>query len=332
MTTHDIGAGRRPGRDLLGIEGLGPPDLLRLLRAARRFLPLVEGPPPRRRDLLHGYTVVNFFGEPSTRTRSSFTLAAQRLGADVLDFVASDHTSVAKGETIVDAARNLDAMGADVFVVRNRAERLPHRLADVLRARVVNAGDGCNEHPTQALLDVWAVIEALDRSLEEPRPLDGLRVVVCGDIEHGRVAHSDVLALRCLGAEVRACGPVSLFSDATAERLGVEPWRDFDAALEGADAVVMLRIQRERLAADLDLDDTGYHAAWGLSADRLGRARPGCVVLHPGPINRGVELASAVADGPASRILRQVTLGVAVRIAVLLDACARLHDDEGAAP
>ncbi|RMG97484.1 MAG: aspartate carbamoyltransferase catalytic subunit [Deltaproteobacteria bacterium] len=319
----DVGSGpaRRPGKDLLGIEGARAADLLAVLRRAARLLPVVEGPPPRRLRWLEGYTVVNFFGEPSTRTRSSFTLAAQRLGADVLDFVASDHTSVAKGETIVDAARNLDAMAVDAFVVRNREERLPHRLAELLRARIVNAGDGCNEHPTQALLDVWTIMEALGRPLEAPQPLAGTVVVVCGDIDHGRVAHSDILALRLLGAEVRAAGPVALFSDATAERLGVRPHRDFDAALDGAHAVVMLRIQRERLRADLEIDDASYHAAWGLSSDRLSRAGRDCVVLHPGPINRGIELSDTVADGPASRILRQVTLGVAVRMAVLLDAC-----------
>ncbi len=319
-------AGRRPGRDLLGIESLDAAAIVRLLSAARGFLSLVEGPPPRRRPLLEGRTVVNFFGEPSTRTRSSFTLAAQRLGADVLDFVASDHTSVAKGETIVDAARNLDAMGADVFVVRNRTERLPHRLAGGLVARVVNAGDGCNEHPTQALLDAWTIVEALGRPLDRPDPLSGTVVVVCGDIDHGRVAHSDILALGRLGATVRAVGPAALFSEQTAARLGVTPLRDFDEAVAGAHAVVMLRIQRERLAADLRIDDDDYHHTYGLSADRLARAAPGCVVLHPGPINRGVELADAVADGPASRILRQVTLGVAVRMAVLLDACDLLPE------
>ncbi len=312
---------RRPGRDLLGIEGLDAGELCEILAAAARLVPLVEGPPPRKLGLLRGYTVVNLFGEPSTRTRSSFTVAAQRLGADVLDFVASAHSSSAKGETIEDAARNLDALGADALVVRHARDGLPRAMAAGVRARVVNAGDGRGEHPTQGLLDALTIAEATGRALDGARTFAGLRVAICGDVDNGRVAHSDILILRALGASVCVAGPPQLLGEATAARYGIEPVRSLEAALDGADVVIMLRIQRERLGSELDMSDAEYHAAWGLDAARLARCCPRAHVLHPGPLNRGIEIASDVADGPNSRILRQVTLGVATRMAVLARAC-----------
>ncbi len=312
---------RRPGRDLLGIDGLGANELCEILADAARLVPVVTGPPPRELALLRGYTVVNLFGEPSTRTRSSFTVAAQRLGASVLDFVASAHSSSAKGETIEDAARNLDALEADALVVRHEREGLPGVLAACCRARVVNAGDGRGEHPTQALLDVLTIVEATGRPLDGARTLAGVSVAICGDVENGRVAHSDLLILRALGASVRVAGPPQLLSEDTAARYGFEPLRSLEAAIGGADVVIMLRIQRERLGAELDMSDAEYHAAWGLDAARLARCCPGAHVLHPGPLNRGIEIADDVADGPNSRILRQVTLGVATRMAVLARAC-----------
>ena len=312
---------RHPGQDLCQLAGMAPVAICDLLEGALRCLPWIQGPHPRRSNLLVGRTMVNIFNEPSTRTRASFELAARRLGSDVLSFTAGPQSSTSKGESLEDTLRNLDAMGIDAFVIRDVHEGLPRRLAGYLRGRVVNAGDGRGEHPTQGLIDLLAVVEAFDRPLAADQTLAGLTVVIVGDIDNGRVAHSDLVGFRALGARVVIAGPSELLKDEVAERHEVTVERDFDRALEGADVVVMLRIQRERLAAGVKPDHAAYHQAWGLTARRLAACAPQAVVLHPGPLNRGVEITGEVADGPNSRILRQVTLGVAVRMAVLARAC-----------
>ncbi|MBK7827811.1 aspartate carbamoyltransferase catalytic subunit [Nannocystis sp.] len=312
---------RRPGRDLCEIGDLDLDATCELLAAARALVPLAAGDGPRGRVALRGALILSLFNEPSTRTRLSFEVAARRLGAQVVDFQHDGASSAAKGETELDALHNLDAMGFDAAVVRDGRDGYPLWLCSQLRARVVNAGDGVHEHPTQALLDALTILEAFGR---EPVPgaLDGLRVAICGDLRHGRVGRSNLRLLRTLGAELVIAGPGSLAPAELAREFGVGLAPDLDAALTGAHVAMMLRIQRERLPADLRLpDDASYHAAWGLTQARLGRLAPGGVVLHPGPMNRGVEIADEVADGPRSRILRQVTLGVAVRMAVLARAC-----------
>ncbi|MBL8970301.1 MAG: aspartate carbamoyltransferase catalytic subunit [Myxococcales bacterium] len=312
---------RRPGADLCEIADLDLRATCELLAAARALVPLAAGDGPRKRQALRGALILSLFNEPSTRTRLSFEVAARRLGAQVVDFAHDGASSAAKGETELDALRNLDAMGFDAAVVRDGRDGYPRWLCSQLRARVVNAGDGVHEHPTQALLDALTILEAFGR---EPVPgaLDGLKVAICGDLRHGRVGRSNLRLLRTLGAELVIAGPGALAPAALAAEFGAALAPDLDSALTGAHVAMMLRIQRERLPADLALpDNASYHAAWGLSAARLERLAPDGVVLHPGPMNRGVEIADAVADGPRSRILRQVTLGVAVRMAVLARAC-----------
>ncbi len=296
-------------------------EICELLEAARQLVTLVDHDGPRGLDALRGYTVLNMFGEPSTRTRSSFEIAGRRLGANVVTFVVDEKSSTTKGESFRDTVRNLDAMGLDALVVRHVQDGLPEKITQWVRARVVNAGDGRLEHPTQALLDTLTILEAFNRPLAADRTLDGLRVAICGDVDNGRVAHSDILAFRALGAYVVTAGPEQLLSDEIARRYEVPCVRNLDDAIDGADVVVMLRIQRERLSGELSMSDAEYHAAWGLTETRLERTAPTSIVLHPGPINRGIELPDSVADGPRSRILRQVSLGVAVRMAVLCRAC-----------
>ena len=298
-------------RHLLTLEGLPREVLVRLLERAQVLLPHAhEG--SALRGTLAGKAVCTLFFEPSTRTRSSFLLAAQRLGADTLVFDAST-SSTSKGETAVDTLRTLEAMGIQGFVVRHKLDGAVAALAEVAApgTALLNAGDGRSAHPTQGLLDMLTLRQAKGDDFSR------LRVLIVGDVRHSRVARSDLHALRTLGAgEIRVCGPAALLpQDDTLA--GCVVGHDFDAALEGVDAVMMLRLQRERMVEGLvsSLDD--YHAAYGLTAQRLRRAAPDAVVLHPGPMNRGVEIADEVADGPQSRILRQVANGVAVRMAVL---------------
>lgn len=292
-----------------------------MLAAATRVLPLAEGNGARELPLLRGAQILSVFAEPSTRTRLSFEVAARRLGAEVVHFVADAASSAAKGESERDALLNLDAMGFDAVVVRDRRDGVPRAWTEVMRARVVNAGDGVHEHPTQALLDALTILEAFDRA-PSPDALAGLRIAVCGDVRHGRVAHSDLRLFRMLGAECVVAGPGDLAPPELAAKYGATVAPSLDEALTGAHVAVMLRIQRERLGNDVALPDAAsYHAAWGLTPARLRLLAPEAIVMHPGPINRGVEIADAVADGPQSRILRQVTLGVAVRMAVLARAC-----------
>ena len=292
---------------LLGLLGLPVARLHALLRRAQEFAAGGESP-----KALDGVSVCTLFFEPSTRTRLSFQLAAQRLGAHILNFDAST-SSATKGETDLDTFRTIQAMGVRGFVVRHKSDGAVAALAAAANpgVAVVNAGDGRSEHPTQGLLDMLTLRQA------KGEDFSSLKVVIVGDVKHSRVARSDLHALHTLGTgEIRVCGPAALLpQDATLA--GCVVGDDFDAMLEGVDAVMMLRLQRERMEEGLvaSLDD--YHARYGLTAERLRRAAPEAVVLHPGPINRGVEITDEVADGPQSLVLRQVSNGVAIRMAVL---------------
>jgi len=297
-------------RHLLTLEGLPRPALVALLDRAQSFLDGHGAADPRM--ALAGTAVCTLFFEPSTRTRLSFQRAAQRLGADVLGFDAST-SSTSKGETALDTLRNIEAMGVRGFVVRHREDGAAAMLAAQAEpgTAVVNAGDGRSAHPTQGLLDMLTLRQA--KGVDFSR----LKVAIVGDIRHSRVARSELHALRTLGiGEVRACGPANLLPD-DAMLDGFSVGSDLDAALDGVDAVFMLRLQRERMVEGLVSSLADYHRDYGLTRARMGRASPDAVVLHPGPMNRGVEISDEVADGPQSMVLRQVANGVAVRMAVL---------------
>ncbi len=297
-------------RHLLTLEGLPRATLVALLDRAQAFIDGEGAADPR--TALAGVAACTLFFEPSTRTRLSFQRAAQRLGADVLAFDAST-SSTSKGETALDTFRNIEAMGVRGFIVRHREDGAAAMLAASAQpgTAVVNAGDGRSAHPTQGLLDVL--------SLRQAKGVDfgALKVAVVGDIRHSRVARSELHALRALDiGEIRACGPARLLPD-DATLAGCSVGGDLDAALDGVDAVFMLRLQRERMEEGLVPSLEAYHRDYGLTAARLRRAAPDAVVLHPGPMNRGVEISDEVADGPQSLVLRQVANGVAVRMAVL---------------
>ena len=303
-------------RHLLTLEGFDRATIVRLLDRAEAFR--ARG---QQRDLLAGRTVLNLFFENSTRTRTSFEIAARRLGTDVVNFDLS-RSSTAKGESLLDTLHTLEAMKLDALIVRHGENRMPDWLAEHANSlvSVINAGDGSRAHPTQGLLDALTV-------RQHRNDFGDLRIVICGDIRHSRVARSDVHAFTALGArDIRLCAPRALLPEDPDEFPGCAPMEDFDAAVEDADVVVMLRIQKERMAAALlpDCSDhfPDYFARYGLEARRLSRANPYAQVLHPGPINRGVEIAPEVADGPQSRILDQVANGVAVRMAVLAELLA----------
>ncbi len=272
----------------------------------------------RARDLLAGRTLINLFFEPSTRTRTSFDLAAQRLGAQVINFDIA-RSSAVKGESLLDTVHTLEAMHCDAFVVRHQETGTPELIARHLRssAAVLNAGDGSHAHPTQGLLDALTI-------RRRHRDFRKLRVVICGDIRHSRVARSDVHALLALGVgELRLCAPPNLLPDeASSEFPRCRFFHDFDEAIEGCDAAIMLRLQKERMDLAAIPSETEYFALYGLSRTRLARARADCLVMHPGPINRNVEIADDVADGPQSLILEQVANGVFVRMAVLAELLA----------
>ncbi len=298
-------------RHLLTLEGLPREILVRLLDRAGQIRDTALGRTQRRHSL-EGVTVCTLFFEPSTRTRSSFQIAAQRLCADVLNFDASTSSS-RKGETALDTLKNLEAMGVRGFIIRHNEDGAAERLAAAAGegTTVVNAGDGRSAHPTQGLLDALTLRQAKGADFSR------LKVLMVGDVAHSRVARSDLHALRTLGAgEIRVCGPASLLprDDTLA---GCVVSNDFDALLEGVDAVMMLRLQRERMEEGLVPSLEDYHRDYGLTATRLARAARDAVVLHPGPINRGVEITDEVADGPQSLVLRQVSNGVAIRMAVL---------------
>jgi len=309
MTDPQIDAQGRL-RHLLTLNGLGRERIVALLDRAVALREAYRTGALTRP--LAGRTVMNLFFEASTRTRTSFELAARRLGADVVNFdIANSSTS--KGETLEDTLATLEAMDADAFVVRHRDNGTPARCAaHAKRAAVINAGDGNHAHPTQGLLDLLTI-------RDHKGDIHGLNVTICGDVRHSRVARSDIDGLAALGAaEIRVCGPAALLPPA-AEFPHCRLIADFDEALSGSDVVVMLRLQRERMQAALGLDEAEYFSAYGLTAQRLARAKADAIVMHPGPMNRGVEIASDVADGPQSVILEQVANGIFVRMAVLAE-------------
>jgi aspartate carbamoyltransferase catalytic subunit len=295
-----------PHRHLLGIEPLEPAEIVTILDTAEALREILDRP-IKKVPALRGKTVVNLFYEASTRTRSSFEIAERVLSADSLS-IAAAASSVAKGETLLDTARNLEAMNPDMVIVRHASSGAPHLLARHCRFSVVNAGDGAHEHPTQALLDALTMRQKKGR-------IAGLRVAIVGDILHSRVARSNLWLLKKLGASVTVAGPPTLIPPGL-ERLAKVSYK-IDEAVEGADVVMMLRIQLERMAGGFFPTTREYHRQFGLTAERLKRAGKDVLVMHPGPMNRGVEIASEVADGPYSVILDQVTNGVAVRMAVL---------------
>ena len=300
---------------LLGIEGLHPLDITHILDLADRYADATRA--GKRADpVLTGRTVVNLFFENSTRTMSSFEIAAKRLGADVINMPVA-HSSVKKGETLIDTAMTLNAMKPDVLVIRHSASGGAKLLSRKVDCAVINAGDGTHEHPTQALLDTLTIRRHKGR-------IEGLKVVICGDIAHSRVARSTTMALHLLGAEVHLCGPRTLLPPGTGTWGAASATTDFDAALKGADVVMMLRLQLERMDGAFLPSRREYFRYFGLTADRLALALPDATVMHPGPMNRGIEIESAIADGPQSVITEQVEMGVAVREAVL-DLLAGTH-------
>ena len=300
-------------RHLLGLEELSKAELLYLLDQAQEFVRASrrEG---EKRDDLRGKTVVTLFFEPSTRTRASFGFAARRLGAETSDFAASV-SSINKGESFIDTAKNIEAMGVDVVIVRHSVPGAAMLLSQHLQCSVVNAGDGAHEHPTQGLLDIFTIRQ------HKPH-LEGLTVGLVGDIAHSRVARSNIHGLKKLGAHVIVCGPPTLIP-AEVERLGVEVCYRLEDILPRCDVVNVLRIQFERQRTGLFPSISEYFRLFGMHAERMRKAKPDLLLLAPGPINRGVELTPDVADGPNSAILEQVTNGLAVRMAVLKAVCVR---------
>jgi aspartate carbamoyltransferase catalytic subunit len=294
-------------RHLLGIEGLAAEDIRLILDTAESFEEVGQRA-IKKVPTLRGRTVVNFFMEPSTRTRSSFEVAEKRLSADSLNF-SSSSSSLVKGETLIDTALNLDAMSPDFIVMRHSQPGAPHLLTNYCRARIVNAGDGPHEHPTQALLDAFTIRRNKGR-------LDGLRVAIIGDVTHSRVIRSNIHLLRTMGAHVVVCGPPTLLPMGL-ERMGVEVTRRVEAAMEGCDVIMMLRIQHERMRGGFIPSTREYFRLFGLTEERVRLAKSDVIIMHPGPMNRGVEIDSKVADGDYSVILEQVANGVAVRMAVL---------------
>lgn len=300
-------------RHLLGLEELSREEILGVLDTAEHFTRDSQQP-RRKRTNLAGKVVVNLFFEASTRTRMSFGLAARRLGADVMDFSPSG-SSTSKGETFIDTAKNIEAMGIDLVVVRHSSTGAPHLLSENLRVGVVNAGDGAHEHPTQGLLDIFTIRQTRGR-------VEGLTVGLVGDITHSRVARSNIHGLIKLGAKIIVCGPPTLIPRGI-ENLGVEVSHNLDDILPRCDVINMLRIQFERQRSGLFPSIAEYARLFGLNSSRLQKAKPDLLLLAPGPINRGVEITPEVADGTHSAILRQVTNGLAVRMAVLHLLCGQ---------
>jgi aspartate carbamoyltransferase catalytic subunit len=297
-----------PSRHLLAIEGLEPPHIAGLLDLADHYA-LANRRGTTQRDLLKGRTLINLFFEDSTRTRTSFELAGKRLGADIVNMSVST-SSVNKGETLLDTAATLNAMRTDLLVVRHGQSGAPALLAQKLEAAVINAGDGTHEHPTQALLDALTIRRRKGR-------LEGLTVAICGDVLHSRVARSNIHLLLAMGARVRIVGPPTLIPSEAA-RLGVEVHHAMRSGLDGADVVMMLRLQKERMTGGLVPSAREFFRFYGLDREKLAWAKPDAIVMHPGPMNRGVEIDSAVADDPARSVIgEQVEMGVAVRMAVL---------------
>jgi aspartate carbamoyltransferase catalytic subunit len=301
-----------PHRHLLTVEGLGAQEINFLLDLADQAAD-ANRLPGKKRDILRGRTLINLFFEASTRTQSSFELAAKRLGADVMNMNVST-SSVQKGETLIDTAMTLNAMRPDIIVVRHHAAGAVELLSQKIDCSVINAGDGAHQHPTQALLDALTIRRVKGR-------IAGLTVAICGDILHSRVARSNIIVLNTLGARVRIAAPSTLLP-ARPERLGAEVFTDMWKCLDGVDVVMMLRLQRERMEGSFVPSTREYFHFFGLDQEKLARAKPDAIVMHPGPMNRGVEIASTVADHSRSVIRDQVEMGVAVRMAVL-EALAR---------
>jgi aspartate carbamoyltransferase catalytic subunit len=300
-------ASRLRSRHLLGVSDLDPAEI-RLILDTTEAMKEIAARPIKKVPTLRGRTVVNLFFEPSTRTRTSFEVAEKRLSADTLS-IAVATSSVTKGETLIDTVRNIEAMAPDMIVMRHASAGAPHLLARLCRSVIINAGDGMHEHPTQALLDAFTIREHKKR-------IEGLKIAIVGDLLHSRVLRSNVQLLNKMGAEVWACAPSTLMPVELA-RFGVRPTTSIDEAVSGADVVMMLRIQHERMHGHFIPSTREYFTLFGLTPERLKRAAPDVIILHPGPMNRGVEIDSDVADGPYSVILEQVANGVAVRMAVL---------------
>ncbi len=295
------------GRGLLGIEDLDRDDIELILETAAHMKEVGERD-VKKVPTLRGRTIINLFFESSTRTRTSFEIAGKRLSADVVNFSPSS-SSLSKSESIIDTAKTLDAMDPDAVVVRHKVAGVPKRIADELEAPVINAGDGAHEHPTQALLDLMTVVEKKGRA-------DGLTVTIVGDIAHSRVARSNIYAFTKMGAEVRVAGPPTMLP-ANVESLGVKAFGSLREAIDGADVVMALRIQRERLSGAIMPSVREYHATFGVDRAKLRFAKEDAIVMHPGPVNRGVELSHDLTDHRPSVILDQVRNGVALRMAVL---------------
>ena len=306
-----------PHRHLLGIEGLQPQEIVGLLDLAEQAVE-VSRQIEKKKAVLRGRTQINLFFEASTRTQSSFEIAGKRLGADVMN-MAVGNSALKKGETLIDTAMTLNAMRPDILVVRHHAAGAVELLSHKVSCSVINAGDGAHEHPTQALLDALTIRRHKGR-------IAGLTVAICGDITHSRVARSNILLLNALGARVRVIGPSTLLPLGI-ERLGVTAFTDMRTGLADADIVMMLRLQRERMDGSYVPSVREYFRFFGLDEEKLSWAKPDALVMHPGPMNRGVEIDSAVADGAQSLIREQVEMGVAVRIAVLEALAAHLPNE-----
>ncbi|MFZ5948483.1 MAG: aspartate carbamoyltransferase catalytic subunit [Stygiobacter sp.] len=294
-------------RHLLGLNGVPKEDIQLILDTARTFREVLERP-IKKVPTLQGKTIVNLFYENSTRTRISFELAQKRLSADTINFSTST-SSTKKGETFKDTVRNIEAMKVDMIVVRHQSAGVPHYLTRISNANIINAGDGLHEHPTQGLLDMYSINEKLGR-------LEGLNVCIVGDVAHSRVALSNIFGLKTMGANVSVCGPATMIPIGI-EKLGVKVFHRIDDAIKYNDVLNVLRIQLERDAGRRIPSLREYHQFFGITTDRIKNHNPDILILHPGPINRGVEISSEVADGPYQIILDQVTNGVAVRMAVL---------------
>jgi len=313
MTTQVTHVDEKPAvtalrrKDLLGIADLMPEEISLILDTAEAMKE-VGSRPIKKVPALRGKTVVNLFYEASTRTRTSFEIAEKRLSADTLN-IAVASSSVVKGETLADTALNIEAMQPDMIVLRHASSGAGHLLSRICRSRIINAGDGMHEHPTQALLDAFTI-------REHKRTIEGLKVTIVGDLLHSRVLRSNARLLTMLGAEVWACGPPTMIPPGL-ERLGVRVSTSVEESVADADVIMMLRIQQERLHGAFLPSLREYFNTWGMTRARVARAKPDAIIMHPGPMNRGVEIASDVADGPFSVILEQVANGVAVRMAVL---------------
>jgi aspartate carbamoyltransferase catalytic subunit len=307
-------------KDLLGIDDLSKDDIYRLLETAEAMREIGERP-IKKVPTLRGKTVVNLFYEPSTRTRTSFEIAEKRLSADTLN-IAVQSSSVLKGETLADTAMNIEAMSPDMIVLRHASSGACHLLSRICRSRIINAGDGMHEHPTQALLDAFTI-------RQHKNTIEGLKVVIVGDLLHSRVLRSNVLLLTKLGADVWVSGPPTLVPRGI-ERLGVRVTTSVEDAVADADVIMMLRIQQERMQGAYFPSLREYFNLFGMTVERIARAKPDVIVMHPGPMNRGVEIASEVADGPYSVILEQVANGVAVRMAVLYLLAGGVEDEAAA--